>query len=509
MPAENFDGIVIIGGGLVGALAALMLSGPKYGYKVRLYEGRKDWRPEEVTEENDVTRPEDQHKDAIKRSINLALSFRGQSALKKVGLLETVMKFTVPMRYRAIHSTSDDNSEADSFQPYDEIDPTNFINSVSRERLNNLLINEAEKNANCEIRFGYKLTHIDRNGVAHFENDEEKLSTRTAQQSTYNDYLPGKYQIKPTLILGCDGAYSATREAMLRLVPMNFKREYIEHGYKELTIPPTKDGNYAMKDIEALHIWPRGEFMMIALPNPDKSFTCTIFAPFRSKKDPKTGKNVPGILDVEESSDEDVTKYFKTYFPDVLPVMPNYLGDFRQNPSCQLVQTRCSPWNYSDKILLMGDAAHAIVPFYRQGMNAGMEDVLAFSEVLDKFKNNLSKSIPYFARERKPTGDAIGDLSLHNYVEMRDHTASSMFLFKKKIEGLFNWLMPNTWVPLYKMVAFTRIPYHHAIERGNKQEKTLDNILFGATCVGVAGMALGIMYGSGVNDLNQLKEKLF
>ena len=189
--------------------------------------------------------------------------------------------------------------------------------------------------------------------------------------------------------------------------------------------------------------------------------------------------------------------------------MPNYLGDFRQNPSCQLVQTRCSPWNYSDKILLMGDAAHAIVPFYGQGMNAGMEDVLAFSEVLDKFKNNLSKSIPYFARERKPTGDAIGDLSLHNYVEMRDHTASSMFLFKKKIEGLFNWLMPNTWVPLYKMVAFTRIPYHHAIERGNKQEKTLDNILFGATCVGVAGMALGIMYGSGVNDLNQLKEKLF
>ena len=265
------------------------------------------------------------------------------------------MKFTVPMRCRAIHSTSDTNSGG-RLSGNHMTKLTLPISSIlyRASGLNNLLINEASKNDNCEIRFGYKLTHIDRNGVAHFENDEEKLSTRTPQQSTYNDYLPGKHQIKPILILGCDGAYSATREAMLRLSPMNFKREYIEHGYKELTIPPTKDGKFAMKDVEALHIWPRGEFMMIALPNPDKSFTCTIFAPFRSKKDPKTGKVVPGILDVEESSDEDVTKYFKTYFPDVMPIMPNYLADFRQNPSCQLVQTRCSPWNYKDKILLMG-----------------------------------------------------------------------------------------------------------------------------------------------------------
>jgi kynurenine 3-monooxygenase len=484
-------------GGLVGALAAVIL--PNYGYNVRLYEGRADWRiPGTSAEDEDDTRPEDQHKDAIKRSINLALSHRGQMALKKAGLLEKVMKFTVPMKCRAIHSTSDRDSEADSWQPYDEVDANNFINSVSRERLNNLLIETAEKHPNCEVRFGHKLMHIDRAGVVHFENDPAKLTKGAPiRPCTYNDYEAQRIQVKPILVLGCDGAYSSTREAMLRLMPMDFHREYIKHGYKELCIPPTKDGNFAMKDTEALHIWPRGEFMMIALPNPDKSFTCTIFAPFRNSTDAK-GKVAYGLLDVEAGTDADVETYFKTYFPDVLPIMPNWLKDFRRNPSCQLVQTKAAPWNYKDKILIIGDAAHAIVPFYGQGMNAGMEDVLALTEMLDEHNNDLSKAIPAFAESRRPTGEAIGTLSLNNYLEMRDHTGSKLFLIRKKIEGFLNWLMPKTWIPLYKMVAFTRIPYDVAIAREAKQDKiltNLTNIFVGALAVGVAGAALAACDG--------------
>jgi kynurenine 3-monooxygenase len=506
---EEFDGVVIIGGGLVGSLAAVLL--PKYGYSVRLYEGRADWRsPEQISGEEDLTkRPEDQHKDAIKRSINLALSFRGQSALKKVGLLEKVMNFTVPMRCRAIHSTNDADSEADSWQPYDEIDDSNFINSVSRERLNNLLIAEASKHPKCQICFEHKLTHVDRAGVAHFENSTHVMANAgRSRPCTYNDYNPGSVQVKPTLILGCDGAYSSTREAMLRLMPMDFHREYIKHGYKELCIPPTASGDFAMRDTEALHIWPRGEFMMIALPNPDKSFTCTIFAPFRSTTNKETGEVNPGLLDVEEGSDKDVEAYFKKYFPDVMSIMPNYLKDFRRNPSCQLVQAKASPWNYKDKMLIMGDAAHAIVPFYGQGMNAGMEDVLAFSEALDTTNNDLSKAVVAFAKSRQPTGEAIAELSLNNYLEMRHHTGSKMFLIRKKIEGFINWLFPKSWVPLYKMVAFTRIPYDDAIARGKQQDKILDRvtnlIVLGATA-GVATLALASMrpqfiYGSDSNS---------
>ena len=487
--AEEFDGIVIIGAGLVGALAAVTLSSPKYGFNVRLYEARDDWR---VGTANVVggARPEDQHKDAIKRSINLALSHRGQMALKNVGLLERVMAFTVPMRRRAIHSTDDRDSEADSFQPYDEVDPGNFINSVSREGLNNLLLDEAEKSPRCELFFGHKLAHVDRSGVVHLENDKSRIPQAKQALGTYNDYVPASVRVKPTLALGCDGAYSSTREAMLRLLPMDFQRKYIDHGYKEMCIPPTPDGGFAMADTEALHIWPRGEFMMIALPNQDKSFTCTIFAPFKDKKDPETGAHVEGLRDI--TTPEQVEAYFARHFPDAVAIMPGYVEQFLRNPACMLVTTKCAPWNWKDKVLLMGDAAHAIVPFYGQGMNAGMEDVLAFAEALDAAKGDLSAAVPAFAESRRPTGDAIGDLSLSNYLEMRHHTGSKLFLFRKKVEGWLNWMFPKTWIPLYKMVAFTRIPYHEAIAREARQDRVLSFAGKALAAAAIVGAGLGI-----------------
>ena len=489
--AEDFDGIVIVGAGLVGAIAAVTLSSPKYGFNVRLYEARDDWR---VGTTNIVggTRPEDQHKDVIKRSINLALSHRGQMALANVGLLERVMAFTVPMCCRAIHSTDGnaDNCNADSFQPYDEVDPSNFINSVSREGLNNLLLDEAEKSPRCELFFGHKLAHVDREGIMHLENDKTRIPQAKQALGTYNDYTPASVRVKPTLCLGCDGAYSSTREAMLRLLPMDFQRKYIDHGYKEMCIRPTPDGQFAIKDPEALHIWPRGEFMMIALPNQDKSFTCTLFAPFESKRDAETGAHVEGLRDI--TTPEQVKAYFARHFPDVVAIMPQYVEEFLRNPACMLVTISCRPWNWEDKVLLMGDAAHATVPFYGQGMNAGMEDVLAFAEALDAHGHNLAKAVPAFAESRRPAGNAIGDLSMSNYLVMRHHTRSKLFLLRKKVEGWLNWLFPKTWIPLYKMVAFTRIPYHEAVMCEARQDRMLTFAGKALACTAIVGAGLGI-----------------
>ena len=270
---DSFDGIVVVGGGLVGCLSALMAA-RETGLPVRLYEGRVDWR-RKIRDEGGT----EQHKSNIKRSINLALSRRGQEALASVGLLEKVMKNVVPMRCRAMHSASSTkvDPEADSFQPYDEVDPSNCIYSVSREGLNTLLMDEAEAHPNVTIFFSHKLSHIDRNLVVNFETDPSKM--QVPGLNTYNDYTPATVRVRARLVLGCDGAYSCTRESMLRLTRMDFSRRYIDHGYKELCIPPNPEtGDFALKEHEALHIWPRGDFMMIGLPNLDKTFTCTLFA---------------------------------------------------------------------------------------------------------------------------------------------------------------------------------------------------------------------------------------
>jgi len=465
---ETFDGIIVVGAGLVGALAALTLK--QRGFNVKVFEGRKDWRiaAESALVSEEIA--EDKVKNAVKRSINLALSVRGQEALKNVGLLEMAMKDTVPMRCRAIHSHRSADIQPDMFQPYDETNPKNFINSISREKLNGLLLQACEA-AGIVFCFRHKLMNIDKDGIAHFTR---KLCKKNLSQ-TYNDHGEGEVRIKATLVLGCDGAYSTTREALARLTSLDFERKYISHGYKELYMPPSSDGDFALQQPEALHIWPRGDFMMIGLPNSDKSFTCTLFAPMESKG------SIKGLLDLSET--EEIREYFQENFPDVRSVIPDYVDQFKRNPSCRLVSVAVNPWHFRSKILLLGDAAHAMVPFYGQGMNCGFEDVLELDEILKSCDGSLQHAVPKFAQLRREKGNACRQLSYSNYIEMRSHTMSSVFLLRKRFEGLLNWALPNKWIPLYKMVTFTRIPYNEVIRRSESQDRILSLVLFSASLV--------------------------
>lgn len=421
--------IVIIGGGLVGSLCAVSLA--KMGYSVTLVE-----KTAHIAS-------------TVKRSINLALSLRGQQALNKVGLLDLVMELTIPMHARAIHL----EGGGLRMQPYDEVDESNFINSISRELLNNLLLETAVGLHNVKVVYGMKLMHIDKSNVLHFQD--------TQSAGSFNDSNSGSFLIEDAdLIIGCDGVYSTVRESMSRLQPMDFSRKYISHGYKELEIRPSESGEYLLPEPHSLHIWPRGDFMMIALPNLDKSFTCTIFAPLDE-------------LLALDTNDELSQSYFEKHFHDVIRFIPDFVQQFKVNPTCRLVTSASSPWNLASKIILLGDAAHAMVPFYGQGMNCGMEDVLELTETIHQCNMNLDKAIPMFAAIRKPRGEAMMQLSMSNYLEMRSHTSSPLFLLRKKFEGLLNWMLPGVWIPIYKMVAFTRIPYDEAIAREQRQDRIL------------------------------------
>jgi len=449
--------VVVVGGGLVGSLAALSMA--RLGFRVEVVERREDWRHSGAEAELDVNLAD---KSVSKRSINLALSKRGIEALKDVGLEKEVMELTIPMHGRAIHT-----SHGLMFQRYDEVDERNFINSISREALNELLLDAAEKHPSVKVTHGKQLMHVDRKNHLHF------LSTEEMGRGTFDDVHDGDYVIRDAdLILGCDGAYSAVRESLMRLQSTNYSRVYSQHGYMELEIRPdenTKD--YRLNRPNALHIWPRNEFMMIALPNTDKSFTCTIFAPLEELS------RLQGA--------EEIKAYFEKNFPEVIPDMPDFVQQVQWNPACRLVMSKVGPWNLKDRICLLGDAAHAMWPFYGQGMNAGLEDVLELTETIRKYELDLTRAIPAFAKIRKPRGDAIVDLSLRNYEEMRSHTASRLFLIRKRLEGVLNWLFPRTWVPLYKMVAFTRIPYNEAVAREAVQDRILHGLLSIAVTVGV------------------------
>ncbi len=261
-------------------------------------------------------------------------------------------------------------------------------------------------------------------------------------------------------IIGVDGAFSAVRQSMQKKIEkFDYDESYLAHGYKELTIPPGPDGSWQMEK-EALHIWPRKSFMMIALPNPDGSFTCTLFWEFEGPRSFKTTK-----------TDEDVRRFFDEEFPDAVPLMPMLLDDFRQNPTGSLVTIRCAPWYYHDKVALVGDAAHAVVPFYGQGMNAAFEDCVVLDDCLEKFPDNRERAfVEYFSR-RKENADALADLAVENFIEMRDKTASRVFRAKKKLDHLLEGLLPGIYLPLYTMVTFTRIPYAAAARRARRQDR--------------------------------------
>lgn len=418
--------LVIIGAGLVGSLLSIYLA--KRGHKVKLYERRPDMRKSTVV---------------AGRSINLALSDRGLLALEKVGLSDAIKKISIPMHGRYIHHL--DGSTA--FQPYGK--EGQFINSVSRGTLNEKLMDLAEEHG-IEIFFNRKCTHIDwaSNSVI-FETDgkEEKVTA--------------------DLILGADGAFSAARlQHQLQYDRFNYQQFYIDCGYKELTIAPTATGDFAMH-VNALHIWPRKEFMLIALPNLDKTFTCTLFFPFE-------GEQSFSGLDTEEK----VKIFFEKTFPDAVPLMPDYVHDFFHNPTSSLVTVKCFPWIRGDKFALIGDAAHAIVPFFGQGMNCGFEDCRILDELIGRHEDDWQTILQEYQALRKPDADAIADLAVNNFTEMRDRVADPKFLLQKKIEGRLHEKYPDRWIPAYSLVTFSpQIRYSTALQNGMKQERIMQEVM--------------------------------
>lgn len=409
----------------MGSLLALNLS--QRGYAVDVFERRPD--------------PGKHFKEGG-RSINLALSHRGWRALEAVGVADEVSKWALPMSGRQIHPLH----QEERFAHYGKQDEA--IYSVSRARLNLLLLEHAAADEQVQLHFEHRALEPDL--------DDRKLRFDYHGQAIEKSY---------DWIFGTDGAFSALRTAMMKKPRFNYQQHYLPHGYKELRIPPRADGGFAMRP-DALHIWPRKEFMMIALPNPDGSFTCTLFMAYEGQ---------PGFDALE--TEAQVREFFEDQFADAVPLMPDLVSDYFSNPTPPLVTIRCGPWNYGRRILLIGDASHAIVPFYGQGMNSGFEDVRLLVEALDEPGSHWEEVIPAYARDRKPDADAIADLALHNFVEMRDLVDDPHFLRKRRLEQAIWNAFPEHWLPLYSLVTFSHRPYREALERGRRQDALLEEIL--------------------------------
>jgi len=431
---------VLIGSGLAGGLLAAYLG--RRGHEVDLYERRTDPREGNIVGG---------------RSINLAISTRGIHALKQIGIADEALRSAIPMRGRMIH----DKSGALHFAPYD-VDPKKCINSIGRAALNSTVIQAAQRYSNVSVNFNHKCTGVDiESAIAHLETPKDSVTA------------------KGDAVIGVDGAFSAVRKSMQdAIADFQYEESYLPHGYKELTIPPDPDGSWQMEK-NALHIWPRKSFMMIALPNPDGSFTCTLFWEFEGARSFATTK-----------TDDDVCKFFEEEFPDAVPLMPSLLDDFRNNPTGSLVTIRCAPWFYREKVCLVGDAAHAVVPFYGQGMNAAFEDCVVLDECLEEFRGNREHAFAQYFRRRKENADALADLAIGNFIEMRDKTASKTFRAKKKVDHALEAVLPGIYLPLYTMVTFTRIPYSAAARRARLQDRILYTAVISLLMIGIMTVAI-------------------
>lgn len=418
--------IAIVGAGPVGSLMSVYLA--KRGYKVSLFERSQDMR---------------KGKTEGGRSINLALSNRGFRALEEVGVEGAIKNAAIPMHGRMMHSLEGNLA----FLAYGK--EGQFINSISRSELNKVLMDEAEKNG-VSIFFNHRCTDID------LEKTSLTFQAIGAASSQAFDF---------DLIIGADGAFSVIRSAMQITDRFNYSQYYIEHGYKELHIPSHTAVKFKL-DTNSLHIWPRESYMMIALPNPDGSFTCTLFFPFDGELSFHSLKTNKKILD-----------FFKGSFPDAVQLMPDLLENYNNNPTSSLVTIKCLPW-FKNHTLLIGDAAHAIVPFYGQGMNAGFEDCRILNSLLGEYNDHWTKAIRAFQDIRKPDTDAIAQLAFDNFVEMRDLVADPEFLLRKKIEAKLHALYPDQWIPLYSMVTFRDdIRYSEAYAMGLKQSRIMKEVM--------------------------------
>ncbi len=429
----------IVGAGLSGALMATMLA--RRGHRVSVYERRPD--PRAVEAEGG-------------RSINLALSHRGLRALDGVGLGESVLATTVPMRGRLMH----DLSGRTALQPYGT-EEHQVIHSVSRAGLNRMLV-DAAADAGADLCFGARCEDVD------FERAEVLFETGEGVRERADH----------DLIVGADGAFSVVRGLMQRRPGFDYQQSYLTHGYKELTLPPTPSGDFAM-DSGALHIWPRGGYMMIALPNADRSYTCTLFMPllgensFAALEPPMAETAAVGDA-ASPAPAEAIEGFFRRSFPDALPLFPDLVEQYRENPVGYLVTVRCSPWVHEGSAVLIGDAAHAVVPFYGQGMNASFEDCRLLDEHLASVTRpgaELAEALTAFAEPRRVDTDALADLAVYNYTVMRDRVASRTFLLGRALGRLAHRALPGVFLPLYTMVTFTSMPYAEAVERWARQQR--------------------------------------
>ncbi|QTY27283.1 NAD(P)/FAD-dependent oxidoreductase [Flavobacterium sp. CS20] len=418
--------LLIVGAGLCGSLLALKLA--QHGYKITLIEKRLDLRSADIS---------------AGRSINLAFSDRGIKGIKRVGLEDKVKSLCIPMRGRMLHD-KESNTKFSAYSGQDD----NYINSISRSGLNALLLDEIEKHDNVKLIFQVACQSVDvENAKANFKNEK-----------TDEDF-----EIQADYIIGTDGAGSVVRQALMknRDLRFSFSQNFLTHGYKELSISP-KDGQHQIYK-NALHIWPRGENMLIALPNLDGSFTVTLFLAYEGGQYNFNNLTTPEIVE----------EYFQKDYPDALELMPHLATEFFENPTAALGTVRCSPWTYK-KTLIMGDLAHAIVPFYGQGMNASFEDVAVFDDILQETNFDLDQAFQKFSQNRKQDADGIADLALDNFHEMKAHTAQELFLQKRELELAFEKEFPNDYASKYSLVTFNEnIGYQEAKVRGRVQDKVI------------------------------------
>jgi len=418
--------IRLIGAGLTGPLLAIELM--KRGFEVDIYERRPDMRRVGIS---------------AGRSINLALSARGIHALTQAGLWSQMQRIITPMKGRMMHSP---DSEI-TFQPYSR-NESDVNNAISRAELNIALMNAAEAQG-VRIHFQMRCTGMDlRNGAVQFRYEDS-----------------GKTEsIEADVVIACDGAASAIRGEMLKRSRFNFSQQYLDYGYKELTIPASPTGKHLLEP-HALHIWPRGNYMLIALPNMDGTFGCILFLPFEGRDSFE-----------QLSTDRNVLEFFQSRFPDVVPLMPELVNNFSANPVGAMVTIKCSPWHHGNKALLLGDSAHAIVPFFGQGINCGFEDCSVLMELLDRHGPDWGLVFREFEKARRVNTDAIADLALENFIEMRDRVGDPRFLFRKKVEFSLQAKYPERFVPKYSMVTFLRVPYATALQRGQVQDRILTEL---------------------------------
>lgn len=419
---------IIVGAGLVGSLWAVYMS--KAGYKVTIYERRPDIRKAEIS---------------AGKSINLALSNRGWKALDAVGVGDEIRKIAIPMYGRTMHDMAGNLT----FQPYGK--EGQAIYSVSRGGVNAKMMDIAEEHGNAEIHYNKECVGVDTDrGIVYLE--DQNTGERSEDQAD--------------VVFAADGAFSAVRyHSFQKKDRFNFSQFYISDGYREILLPANEDGSYKL-DKNALHIWPRGRFMLIALANEDGSFTCTLFMPHDG------GENSFSQLQTKEQVDA----FFKNTFPDFYAMMPDIADAWEDHPLSSLAIMRSYPWHFG-RVALMGDAAHATVPFYGQGMNGGFEDCSVMWELMQKYNEDWDKVFADYSVIRKPDGDALQDLSLNNYYVMRDYVADPKFLLQKKIEAKFSQLYPDKWMPLYSQVTFSEIRYSDALKSGDRQDQIMKEVM--------------------------------